>query len=336
MAVAPSTVEEQPLEASDLDPRERRWRIIRRWAAVAFFIVLIVFSLTVGIPEDREGLLLWTVVGLGTQCLGRGWRSFLQILLDWLPFTAALVAYDYTRGFADNLGIATHVMGPIHADLWLGHGTLPTAWLQAHLYHPGQPHWWDAMETLTYTSHFLVTPIAAVILWLRNRREWLIFISRIIALSAAGLLTYVLYPAAPPWMASRDGLIDPVVRISSRGWMVLHFNHAGNLLASAQASVNAVAAMPSLHTATATLVALYFIPRVRWWWKIPLAIYPFLMGWALVYSGEHYLVDLLFGYLYGIVITVASAYVHRWWQRRKAAAAAASNESTEDTVAESV
>jgi membrane-associated phospholipid phosphatase len=218
-------------------------------------------------------------------------------------------------------------MGPIHADLWLAHGTLPTAWLQQHLYDPGKPRWYDAVETLTYTSHFLVTPIAAVILWLRNRREWLIFISRIIALSFAGLLTYVLYPAAPPWMASRDGLIPPVVRISSRGWVLLHFNHAGNLLASGQAAVNAVAAMPSLHTATATLVALYFIPRVRWWWRIPLAIYPFLMGFALVYSGEHYLVDLLFGYLYGIVITVVSIYVHRWWQRRKAAAAPTAEEA---------
>jgi membrane-associated phospholipid phosphatase len=309
--------------------------LARRWSAVVYFIALILFSIFVGVPEDREGLLVWTVAGLGTQCLGRGWRSFLRILLDWLPFTAALVLYDYTRGIADNLGIATHVTGPITADLWLTGGTLPSYWMQQHLYHPGQPHWWDAVETLVYTSHFLVTPIAAVILWLRNRQQWLIFIGRIIALSFAGLLTYVIYPAAPPWYAARQGLIDPVVRISSRGWLELHWQHAGNLLASAQAQVNAVAAMPSLHTATATLVALYFIPRVRWWWKIPLAIYPFAMGWALVYSGEHYLIDLLFGYFYGIVITIASVYVQRWWKRRKAAAG--KTESAESTeVAESV
>ena len=323
MSVAPSPVESQSTEVNGDPARERQWQIVRRWAAVVYFIALILFSIFVGVPEDREGVLLWIVMGLGTQCLGRGWRSFLRILLDWLPFTAALVLYDYTRGIADNLGIATNVWGPIHADLWLGHGTMPTYWLQQHLYHPGQPHWWDAAETLIYTSHFLVTPIAAVILWLRNRREWLIFIGRIIALSFAGLATYILYPAAPPWMASRDGLIDPIVRISSRGWLELHWQHAGNLLSSAQAQVNAVAAMPSLHTATATLVALYFIPRVRWWWKIPLVLYPFAMGWALVYSGEHYVVDLLFGYVYGIVITVASVFVYRWWQRRKAAAAEA-------------
>src|SRR5579875_894147 len=109
MAVADTSVEQQTPEATRELERERRWRLIRRIAAAIFFAVLIVFSIIVGVPEDREGVLVWTVVGLSTQCLGRGWRSFLRILLDWLPFTAALVAYDYTRGLANKLGIATHV-----------------------------------------------------------------------------------------------------------------------------------------------------------------------------------------------------------------------------------
>jgi membrane-associated phospholipid phosphatase len=324
MAVADTSVEQhQTPEATEESERERRWRLIRRLAAAVFFLALILFSIFVGVPEDREGVLLWTIAGLGTQCLGRGWRSFLRILLDWLPFTAALVAYDYTRGLANKLGIATHVRWPVQADTWLGHGTMPSVWLQAHLYHPGNVHWWDAAETLIYTSHFVATPIAAVILWIRNRQEWLIFIGRIIALSFAGLATYILFPMAPPWYAARHGLMPPVVRISSRGWLELHWQHAGNLLASAQAQVNDVAAMPSLHTATATLIALYFLPRVKHWWlKVPLAIYPFAMGWALVYSGEHYLVDLLFGYVYGLVITIASVYIRRWWRSRKAATTA--------------
>jgi len=320
MAVTDAPADEHAPEVVEGSLDERRWRLIRRLAAVVFFVALVLFSILVGVPEDREGVLVWTVVGLGTQCLGRGWRSFLRVLLDWLPFTAALVAYDYTRGLADKIGIATHVIAPVHADLWLGHGTMPSVWLQQHLYHPGQVHWWDAAETLIYTSHFLATPIVAVILWVRNRHQWLIFITRIVALSFAGLVTYILYPMAPPWYAARHGLMPPVVRISSRGWLELHWQHAGNLLQSAQAQVNDVAAMPSLHTATATLIALYFFPRIKHWWlKIPVALYPFAMGWALVYSGEHYLVDLLFGYVYGILITVGSVYVRRWWQRRKAA-----------------
>lgn len=322
MAVADTSVAEEKDQGPRPDEeRELRWRMVRRRAAVAYFVILVAFSIVVGIPEDREGLLAWILAGLGVSCLGRGWRSYRRVLLDWLPFTAVLVAYDYTRGLADNLGIATHVKAPASADLWLCHGTLPTYWLQQHLYIPGDPRWYDAVVIIVYTSHFLATPVAAVILWLRDRQLWLSFIGRVIALSVAGLGTYILYPAAPPWYASEHGVIPPVIRLASRGWLELHLNHAGNLLQSAQASVNAVAAMPSLHTATATMITLFFLPRVPRWAKVPLACYPLLMGFVLVYSAEHYLVDLLFGYVYGIVITVSYVQVERRRARRKAAMA---------------
>ena len=43
----------------------------------------------------------------------------------------------------------------------------------------------------------------------------------VLALSAAGLATYVLYPAAPPWLAAQDGVIEPIHRLSGAGWDVL-------------------------------------------------------------------------------------------------------------------
>ena len=30
-------------------------------------------------------------------------------------------------------------------------------------------HWYDALITLVYTSHFLATPVLAAVLWLRDR-----------------------------------------------------------------------------------------------------------------------------------------------------------------------
>ncbi|HVX43052.1 MAG TPA: phosphatase PAP2 family protein [Mycobacteriales bacterium] len=312
---------------------EQRWRLIRRWAAVAYFLILILFCILVGVPQDRQGLLLWTVAGLGIRCLGRGWRSFGRVLLDWLPFTAALVLYDYSRGFADQLGIATHVKAPASIDRWMFGGTLPTAWMQQHFYVPGDPQWYDVIVTLVYTSHFLTTPIVAVILWIRNRDRWKVFIGRIIAMSFLGLAVYVLYPAAPPWFASRDGYIEPVARMSARGWYVLHMTHAGNLLNGAQAGANAVAAMPSLHTATATIVALYFMPRLRWWGKCLVGLYPVAMGTILVYSAEHYVIDLLAGAGLGLLVTGGSMYVERRLAARKRARSespAAVQETLED------
>ena len=325
MAVAETSVRLAPesIEVTEVEVRERRWRRIRRRTAAAYCAILSLFVLLVGIPTDREGLVLWIVAGLGIRCLGRGWRSFGGVLLDWLPFTAVLVVYDYTRGFADGLGMPIHVHGPINADLWMFHGVLPTQWMQQHFYTPGVVHWYDAAVTLVYTSHFVATPVVAAVLWLRNRREWARFISRVIALAFVGVSVYILYPAAPPWLASRDGVIDPVARLTSRGWTELGLNHAGQVLSKGQAAVNLVAAMPSLHTAYATLIALFFIRRVRWWWRIPLACYPMAMGAALVYSGEHYAVDVFFGWATGVAVIIAAAVVERPLVARRLARAGA-------------
>lgn len=321
MAVAESSVRHAPssAEVTAADAREQHWRRIRRRAVIAYCVILALFVVLVGIPTDREGLVLWIVAGLGIRCLGRGWRSFGRVLLDWFPFTAVLIVYDYTRGFADGLGMPIHVRQPADADLWMFHGVLPTQWMQQHFYTPGVVHWYDAAVTLVYTSHFVATPVLAAVLWLRNRREWVRFISRVIALAFVGVSVYILYPAAPPWYAARHGVIDPVARLTSRGWTEIGLNHAGQVLSKGQAAVNVVAAMPSLHTAYATLIALYFIRRLPWWGRVPLACYPLVMGAALIYAGEHYAVDVFFGWVTGGAVMAGAAVVEWRLNARRAA-----------------
>ena len=65
------------------------------------------------------------------------------------------------------------------------------------------------MASLVYASHFVVTPVVLAVLWLRDRARWARYVRLVLALSAAGLVTYVLYPAAPPWLAAEDGVIEP-------------------------------------------------------------------------------------------------------------------------------
>jgi membrane-associated phospholipid phosphatase len=291
---------------------EWRWRRIRRRVAVGYAIALIGLVLTVGVPTDRGSLLLIILAGLGIPCLGKGWRAYRRVLLDWLPFTAVLVAYDVSRGLATWVGLPLHMTDIAAADRALFGGTVPTVWLQEHFLRPGAPTWYDAAATLVYTTHFLATPVVAAVLWLRNRQLWIQFITRVIALSVAGLLTYVFFPAAPPWYAAREGVIEPVIRASSRGWLWLHINHAGNLLSAGQLAANPVAAMPSLHTAFATMIALFVIGRLHSPWRWLIGLYPLAMGLALVYLGEHYVVDLLAGVLYAIAVHVGVST----WERR--------------------
>lgn len=298
--------------------RELRWRRIRRRVFVGWAAALLLIIAFVGIPTDRGSMLLLVLSLLAIPCLGNGWRAYLQVLIDWIPFTAVLLVYDYSRGIAARIGMPLHMSDIAAADRAMFGGAVPTVWLQQRFLHPGDPRWWDGVATLTYSTHFFATPVIAAILWMRDRAVWLAFITRIVALSLAGLVTYVFFPAAPPWYAAREGQIDPVIRASSRGWLELHINHAGNLLQQGQLASNPIAAMPSLHTAFATIIALFAVRRLSGRLRWAALIYPVLMGISLVYLAEHYVVDLLAGVAYALLVDLAVSGYERRRDRRRA------------------
>lgn len=301
-------------EVIEDEERVKRWRRIRRAAAICYFLGLAAIIAIDGVPTARLNLMVIIVVGLAISCLGYGWRQLLRVVLDWLPFTLVLMVYDVSRGLANAISMPLHEHDIASAESWLFGGTIPTVTLQHHFYDPHAVHWYDALATLIYTSHFLATPILAAVLWLRNRAIWVAYISRVIALAFAGLVTYVLFPEAPPWLAARDGLVEPVSRLSARGWIWLHAGHVQHLLDNAQRDgSNPVAAMPSLHVAFATLVAICIGGQLASRWRFLLALYPVAMGLVLVYTGEHYVLDLVVGVAYALII---NGLVSRWERSR--------------------
>ena len=275
---------------------------LRRLAWVVVVAAFVGSAFVTGLPTDRVVLLGWVVAALAVHAVVDGWRRLVRLLADWLPLVAVLVLYDASRGWADGFGIPVHVADVAAADRWLGAGTLPTVWLQAHV----DSRAWEVVATLVYCSHFVVTPVVLAVLWSRNRPEWARYVRMVLALSLAGLLTYVLYPAAPPWLAAKQGVIEPVARISNAGWEVMGLPRAGALLEQSQAQVNLVAAVPSLHTGFAVLTCLALMPFARSaWQRAALVGYACLMPVVLVWSGEHYVVDTVLGALYAAVVVAA-------------------------------
>jgi membrane-associated phospholipid phosphatase len=290
------------------------WQRVRRLAYAGYAAGLVWIVIVDGVPTGRAALAGIVMTGLVLTSIGQSWRAALQVVVDWLPFTAVLLLYDRTRGIADTLGIRLHEADIVRAETWCFGGTEPTVWLQQHLYNPSHVYWYDALCTLVYTSHFLATPILAAVLWLRDRAQWLRYITRVVVLAVAGLITYCVFPEAPPWFAARDGLSAPVERLSARGWGWLHIGNLDQALADAQKDgSNPVAAMPSLHAAFAVLVAIMIAGRIRSRWRFLLALYPAAMGFTLVYCGEHYVLDLAVGVAYALAVHYA---VSRWELRR--------------------
>jgi hypothetical protein len=289
-----------------------RWPLVRRGALVIYFAGLLVWSAHYGVPVQRELVIAWTCGALACASLGRHPRQILRLLLDWLPIVAVFWAYDLTRGAADSLGIGVHSHPMIDFDRALFFGQVPTEWIQERLYEEGVVHWWDVAFTVVYTSYFIVPFALAGALWARNRADFLRFARRLVSLALAGLATYILFPAAPPWMAGQEGLLDNVHRTTSGGWDVLGVGTAG-LFSQGQAGVNLVAAVPSLHSAFTALVAMFLWGRVRPGLRPLLALYPLAMGLTLMSTGEHYFFDVLLGWLYAGAVMVAWS---RWERRR--------------------
>jgi PAP2 superfamily len=299
-------------------PDRRRRRVVGMlvWAAVFAAGVAVV-----GVPTS-DPLIAFGWLWLATIAWRNDlpWRQHLLFLRDWLPIALLLVLYNVSRGYADTL-FAPHVTPLIDADRAMFGGQVPTSWLQEHLYRPGRVQWWEVAVSLVYFSHFLTVPTVAVVLWLRDRAQWGRYMRRWFTLSLAGLVTYFLYPAAPPWWAARPehGSLIRATRISTNGWDAIGLHGAGNTLNALQVEAsNPVAAMPSLHTAYALMAVAFFLPAVRRrWWPLLLA-YPLAMTFTLVYSGEHYVIDVLVGWAYvGATFLVAGA-AETWWRARRA------------------
>jgi hypothetical protein len=289
------------------------WVAVRRGVLLLYFTALGVWTAHYGLSVQRELVVAWVCGALVCASLGRPWREVLRLGHDWLPMMILLSAYDFTRGAADSLGAGVRVHPMIDFDRFVFFGTTPTQWLQAHVNDPRVVNWLDVAFTMTYTSYFIVPFTVAGFLWARDRLEFLRFSRRIVTLFAAGLATYVAFPAAPPWMAADMGLLHGVARTTADGWQVMG-GRTVEWFNEGQATANQVAAVPSLHSAVTMLVALLLWPRVRRLLRPLLLLYPLAMGLTLMATGEHYFFDVLLGWIYAGIVMSAWAR----WERRRA------------------
>jgi hypothetical protein len=323
----------------------KRLALVRRIAIAVWVLGVVIFTLYRGVAVDRTSLLVIVCSGLLVSGIGR--RRAVAVVRDWLPFAAVLFLYDFTRGAASLLGRQTEWYPQLKFDRWIGGGIEPTVWLQAHLKMAHATRW-EAASSLVYVSYYVAPYLVAGIWWLIDRTEWRKFVLRFVAINVIGLVGFILVPSAPPWAAAQcsvaevaamptdppclqarnntdhgllvaaqaqhPGAASYVERITTRGWDRLGLNQAKSLLDEGQASVNLVAAVPSLHAAVSLLVSIFLWPRVRKRWRPILVAYPPAMAFVLVYGAEHYVFDILLGWL----LTAVVCFALSWWEARRA------------------
>jgi hypothetical protein len=195
---------------------------------------------------------------------------YLRVLLWWGAQLTMLAVYASLRGKMDDLGMPVHGSG-LETGIF---GSLPTLWLQHHIYTLA-PHDLEWAAVIVHGSWFFVPIVAAVFVSIRRPDRIGSFFRWWIALQVLALALFALFPMRPPWMAN-----DEVTRI-----VALRFGGQID-------DPNALAAMPSLHVTFPLMISLWFF-RERW--KAPAFVmlaYATLIGVEVVFSGEHYVVDV--------------------------------------------
>ena len=214
-------------------------------------------------------------------------RHARELVIRLGPFVLILLVYESLRGLAPLINHRVEYMWMVRADEWL-FGELPTAILQRR--------WWDGqvgvlevLFYLAYLGHFVVPVALALAIWRWRDSEYWRYLTTLVVVSFAGFATFVAFPAAPPWMASDEGRIDPIVRIGHDLWASVGVSNFRTLYT--EVAPNTVAAVPSLHAAYAIICALFAFRLFGVLVGLLVSIHPLLVCVGIVYIGEHYAID---------------------------------------------
>jgi hypothetical protein len=220
-----------------------------------------------------------------------------DVALCVLQMYAYTVTYQMPNDDPEGLERRVHLDYPLRIDRLLGLGEMPNVRLQRWFAVPGRIRKRDQVLVWSHWLWFLFPHgTVAYVMWRHPER-----FPRTAALTYAvfdlGLVGYWAVPTAPPWYASLHGRLGESGDIAVRRMMVEHgeaFWKDGWEPLYSVLGGNPLAAMPSLHFAT-SLMAAHLLAEAG---PVEGAIgwtYAMTLGFALVYLGEHYLVDLLAG-----------------------------------------
>lgn len=215
------------------------------------------------------------VVAAGRRILPHGWTDFGRQIAIWFGF---YLSYFGVRSLADR--------NPAHA-FWNGWRVLTFEQRTTHhLFEQTAQRIADSSSWLltaaawTYwNSEFTVVGLALLWVYLRRHEHFARFRNTILLANVLGLIGYVIWPTAPPWMFTT--------------YFVNGTDHSGGLLA---VLANPYAAMPSLHAADALIVGvlLYAVCR-RWWSKAIWVAWPVWVWFCVMATANHFLLDVVAG-----------------------------------------
>ncbi len=289
----------------------------------------------------------WVAIILFVAALlsGRG----MLFVRDWGVFIVVLLGWQLASGLAVDFSFPWHLTEPLAAEKLIFFGTVPSVWLQQHLYHPGVLEPWDVISAVLYLLHFLAPLLAGFALWMANRAMFRKFAITFVLVALAGFATYILYPAVPPWYAAQRLIqehgqyLQPWIHVNGH-WIV--DVHRGKVYLPGvinlfdviaghwynpyhgtiffpflhQVHYDPVGAIPSEHAAYPFLFFL-FLRRQFGRPAYFVLLYIAAILFAITYLGQHYMVDAFIGFAYSglgyVLVMHAWPALARFWHSQQ-------------------
>jgi inositol phosphorylceramide synthase catalytic subunit len=220
-------------------------------------------------------------------------RKFALALTPWLVFACS---YDAMRLYPNYEVNPIDVRGLYDAEksLFGFSGMIPGEYFAIH-----NCPFADFMAGLFYLCWVPVPLAFAIWLYLKGKKKlYLHFSLAFLFVNLVGFCGYYIHPAAPPWYAMNYGF-EPILNTPGNvaglgrfdamtGLQVFHSLYGKN--------ANVFAAVPSLHAAYMLVTTIYAILGKQN--KFTIIAFAFICAgiwWTAVYTGHHYIIDVLLG-----------------------------------------
>lgn len=257
------------------------------------------------------------------------WQKTRKFAIYFLPWLIFAVTYDSMRFYPNYMvgeidvrdlyeaekslfGIAAQTPDELMAVADHSHMMIPGEYFRVNHHALA-----DLLAGFFYLCWVPVPVGFALYLFFKKEYRWFVRFSwTFLAVNLIGFVGYYIHPASPPWYVMEYGFtpilgtpgnVAGLARFDALvGIPVFHSIYCHN--------ANVFAAVPSLHAAYMLITTIYAAMSHRRWF-VTTAFACICMGiwWTAVYSGHHYIIDVLLGILtalLGIVLMEKFVFQH--------------------------
>ena len=265
---------------SNLEPKSdyRSSRILAVALPAIYLLVLGAFCIAYGVLPGPELIALCFFV---YAAYNKRTRRF---VIDWFPFVALFLSYEAMNSVVPSLAGTAHLIAPVELRMF---GSIPTLVLQQFLRTP----FLDYLCAFFYSLHFIAPVVLGFLLWKYSPQNFGKYVLALAIGTYGALITFLIYPVAPPWEA-----VAGVTRILYGVDKSIGIPFYRTLFDFVSANPNA--AFPSLHSMYPWLISLYAF-KIKKSKALPVIVFPIGVWFSAVYLGEHFVIDVIGGVVYG-------------------------------------